>query len=287
MYASETVTLTWYALALAAIYLGINAALTKREPNQYTSVIGLLHVAIAIAFLTIAIPLKLNAQWITIGWLVEAAVLLWISATRKVGILRYFGVVALVLGVFRLLFFDRFDVHTLVFNPRFATYLVAIAVFAGISTFGRRYASERESPFISIAVVMMNLMALIAMTLEASDYFNRQVQTVFHQDTYAIYQQQAIARDFSFSAIWLLYGAMLMTVGFVKRSAFARWQALILIAVTIVKVFTYDLSNLGGSYRILSFIALGVILLAISFIYQRDWLKLSSRSSEKAGQEAQ
>lgn len=78
-----------------------------------------------------------------------------------------------------------------------------------------------------------------------------------------------------------------MTVGFVKRSAFARWQALVLIAVTVVKVFTYDLSNLGGTYRILSFIALGVVLLAISFIYQRDWLKLSSRSTEKASQETQ
>lgn len=202
MYASETVTLTWYALALAAIYLGLNAALKKREASPYTNVVSLIHVAIAIAFLTIAIPLKLNAQWITIGWLVESAILLWISVTKKVDFLRYFGIVALGLGICRLLFFDQFNVHTLLFNPRFATYLVAIAVLGGIALFGRSHASEKEKSFIYVDVVLMNLMALIAMTLEASDYFSRQVQTVFRQDTYAIYRELSIARDFSFSAIW-------------------------------------------------------------------------------------
>ena len=73
-----------------------------------------------------------------------------------------------------------------------------------------------------------------------------------------------------------------MVFGFFKQTAFVRWQALVLIAVTIVKVFIYDVHQLDKGYRILSFIALGVVLLAISFIYQRDWLKLSVRSSGKS-----
>jgi uncharacterized membrane protein len=52
--------------------------------------------------------------------------------------------------------------------------------------------------------------------------------------------------------------------------AFVRWQALVLIAFTIGKVFLYDVSRLARGYRILSFIALGAVLLGISFIYQRD-----------------
>lgn len=71
-----------------------------------------------------------------------------------------------------------------------------------------------------------------------------------------------------------------MAVGFWRRSSFLRWQSLVLIAVTIVKVFIYDVSALDKGYRIVSFVALGVVLLAISFVYQRDWLKLSSRSLE-------
>jgi uncharacterized membrane protein len=67
-----------------------------------------------------------------------------------------------------------------------------------------------------------------------------------------------------------------MTVGFWKRSAFARWQALALMAFTVGKVFLYDVSALDKGYRIASFVALGGVLLTVSFIYQRDWLKLSS-----------
>src|ERR1700682_757875 len=89
MYEQETATLTWFALGLAAAYLGISSAFKNRFPGQDTTAINLLHVAIAIAFITIAIPLKLDAQWITIGWLVESAVLLWVSGRTRNDFLRY------------------------------------------------------------------------------------------------------------------------------------------------------------------------------------------------------
>jgi len=53
----------------------------------------------------------------------------------------------------------------------------------------------------------------------------------------------------------------------------------VLIAATIVKVFIYDVSELDRAYRILSFIVLGVLLLAISFVYQRNWLQLSAKKN--------
>jgi len=285
MYEQETATLTWYALGLAAVYLGMSGAFKTRFPGQDTKFINLLHVAIAIAFITIAIPLKLDAQWITIGWLVESAVLLWISVRTQTDFLRYLAVAALTLGIIRLLFYDHFHTETLVFNARFATYAVAIAVLGGIAIFGERHASEQEMVFIRVAVVGVNLLALIALTWEASDYFDRQ-QLASSVRVVADYRQLSLARDFSYSAIWLIYGAVLMTIGFRQRSAFVRWQSLLLIAFTVGKVFFYDVSQLGGSYRILSFIGLGAVLLGISFIYQRDWLKLSPRSSNKSGQGA-
>jgi len=56
------------------------------------------------------------------------------------------------------------------------------------------------------------------------------------------------------------------------RLLFLRWQAIVLIGITIIKVFIYDTSALQRGYRILAFMILGVILLAISFAYQKDWL---------------
>lgn len=80
--------------------------------------------------------------------------------------------------------------------------------------------------------------------------------------------------QFTYSAWFMVFGAVLLGVGFWRRSAFLRWQALLLLTVTIGKVFLVDMSQLSQGYRILSFLGLGALLLAVSFVYQRDWLKL-------------
>lgn len=134
-----------------------------------------------------------------------------------------------------------------------------------------------------MAAIALNLLALIALTGEADYYFDRRQSQLLRSSAFVLdYRPLELARAFSYSAIWLFYGAALMVFGFWKRTAFVRWQALVLIAATILKVFIYDVSELEKGYRILSFIALGVVLLAISFIYQRDWLKLSFRPSGKS-----
>ena len=280
MYYRETITLTWYALALAAVYLALSSQFKRRvgsDPDVVKTV-NLLHVAVAIVFITIAIPLKLDAHWITIGWLVESAVLLFVAVKSEAHFLRIFAGCALALGVFRLLFIDNFNVQTLIFNARFATFLVAIAIMAGIVAAGERFASEREMPFVKVAGIALNVLALVALTSEANDYFSRQIAGTYqHQGMYEAMGQLEIARDFSFSAIWIVYGAALMVLGFWKRSAFIRWQAMVLLAVTIGKVFLYDSRKLEQVYRILSFIALGVMLMAVSYAYHRDWFKLSPR----------
>jgi uncharacterized membrane protein len=40
------------------------------------------------------------------------------------------------------------------------------------------------------------------------------------------------------------------------------------------------MSALSQGYRILSFLGLGVLLFAVSFVYQRDWLKLRAAKGE-------
>jgi uncharacterized membrane protein len=283
MYWPDKLALTMFALLLAVAYLAISSGFKRRFTGPEAQLVNLLHIAIAIAFITIAIPLKLDHHWITIGWLVESAVLLWIAVRTQTAFLRFLAVTALVLGLFRLLVVDDWHPQTLIFNIRFATYLVAIAIMAGIVYFGKRYGSEKEQPAVQIASVALNLLALITLTGEAYHYFNHQQSLLYQVAGYSgDYGEFNLARNFSYSAIWLVYGAGLMAFGFWKNSAFVRWQALVLIAVTIVKVFIYDVSELEKVYRILSFIALGAVLLAISFIYQRDWLKLSGKSEGAA-----
>ncbi len=71
----------------------------------------------------------------------------------------------------------------------------------------------------------------------------------------------------------MIYGSGLMLMGFWKRSAVLRWQAIVLLALTVIKVFLFDIGTLQRGYRIVAFIVLGAILLAVSFFYQRSRLR--------------
>ena len=163
---------------------------------------------------------------------------------------------------------------------------MAIAILGGIVAAASRSASERERPAVRLASILLNLLALIALTLEASDYFRRQATELYqmHDRAAGAFHQINLARNFSYSLIWLAYGAGLMMFGFRKRSAFVRWQALVLIAFTIGKVFLFDVSELQQGYRILSFIALGGVLMGISYVYHRDWLKLGASVEAKSSE---
>ena len=58
-------------------------------------------------------------------------------------------------------------------------------------------------------------------------------------------------------------------VGLVRRQATVRLGGLALLAVAIVKVWTYDLAELDELARVLSFVGLGLLLLVGSFAYAR------------------
>ncbi|MGA9798214.1 MAG: DUF2339 domain-containing protein [Terriglobales bacterium] len=274
----------WFALALAALYILLSRQSRGRRDNpEAARVVDLLHLALAIGFITVAIPIRLDAHWVTIGWFVEAAVLLWVAERIHSELLNLFVIGALILGVGRLLLIDNFVITQPIFNSRMATYAVAIAVLGAVALYGSRRNDENGRVAAAISVVALNLLALIALSREVADYYAQEIsfrpRGRWDPAAWTEWQHAKIARDFTYSALWMAYGAMLMLVGFWRRSAFVRWQALVLIAFTIGKVFLYDVSELDRGYRIVSFIVLGALLLAISFVYQRDWLRLSGRSN--------
>jgi uncharacterized membrane protein len=268
----------WFAIALAAAYIWLSRQAAPRYGESAQQAIRLLHLGLAIAFITIAIPIRLDAHWITIGWLVEAGLLLWLGERIQSELLNALAVAALVLGVARLVAFDNFNTTTLLFNTRMMTYAVAIVVLGGVAWRAGKRNDDIGPVAAQVATIALNLLALIALSREVADFYSRQMAqampNAFRWNAERV-RGIGLARDFTYSALWMAYGAMLMIIGFWRRSAFVRWQAMVLIAFTVGKVFIYDVSELDRGYRIVSFIVLGVLLLAISFVYQRDWLQLS------------
>ena len=71
------------------------------------------------------------------------------------------------------------------------------------------------------------------------------------------------------SVAWSILALTVIGYGFAYVDKVARTAGIIILLVTVLKVFIYDLSKLDVIYRVLSFMVLGVILLLTSFAYSR------------------
>jgi uncharacterized membrane protein len=77
------------------------------------------------------------------------------------------------------------------------------------------------------------------------------------------------AEQYTYSIAWLAFGVVLLGIGILFNSQRARLASAVVIALTILKAFVIDMSTLTGVYRALSFMCLGLVLVAIGWLYQR------------------
>jgi len=167
--------LTLAVLGLAACHLGI-AQTAARPKEGETSLVRLLFAGLALTFVTLAIPIRLEGKWITMAWAVEGAVLVWSSLQSRVRFLRHAAAVLFGLVLVRLLFFP-IPAERFLLNARFAAFAVAIAAaaFSLLAAKRRPAAVEPEArPFFALLGIGANVLTVWALSLEAWDLFGRQ-----------------------------------------------------------------------------------------------------------------
>jgi len=71
------------------------------------------------------------------------------------------------------------------------------------------------------------------------------------------------------SILWSICSFIMMWLGMQYKFRPLRIISLSLFTVTIIKLFTYDIRNIPAGGKIAAFILLGVLLLTVSFMYQR------------------
>ncbi|MGH9590072.1 MAG: DUF2339 domain-containing protein [Terracidiphilus sp.] len=275
----------WLAVVFAAFYLLLLQLPARGAMRAGPALLSALHLSIAVVFLTVAIPLKTHGHWLTIGWLSEGAALLWLASRLRQRLVEALALICLALGLVALLVLNPPASATPFFNQRFATYAVAIAIFAFVARLawksggepGNQHGHEHgPAPLASrralaaTAVLIINGLILLAVGLEIHSYW----WSLRWRGAPAEFYNHRIYAQFTYSAFFMLFGAALLATGFWRRSSFLRWQALVLLAVSIAKVFLLDIGQLSQGLRIVSFLGLGALLLVVSYAYQRDWLSL-------------
>ena len=87
------------------------------------------------------------------------------------------------------------------------------------------------------------------------------------------------AEQYTYSIAWLAFGVLLLGIGILFNSQRARLASAAVIALTIGKAFLIDMSTLTGVYRALSFMCLGLVLVAIGWLYQRILFRRQAAAS--------
>ena len=78
-----------------------------------------------------------------------------------------------------------------------------------------------------------------------------------------------LAGQTALSVLWAVVGVGALVAGLVADDRVLRRAGLVLLAVTVTKVFIYDLASLTSMYRVGSLIGLGLLLLCGAFAWQK------------------
>ncbi len=171
--------------------------------------------------------------------------------------------------------FDAIPVGTM---PLFNLLLLAYGVPAILAALFHQAATQR---FSGTGHQPLKLIATLAGTIVLVLFFvelSLEVRRAFHgsllgsgflDGEYHVTNATSDFEWYAYSLAWLVYAGVLFTLGIYRNSAALRWAALGLLALTALKLFLFDMSNLTGLYRVASFLGLGLSSFGIVYLYQR------------------
>jgi uncharacterized membrane protein len=211
---------------------------------------------------------------LTVLWTFYALCALVVGVKRNLRALRYAALAWLTITGIKIVVFDadfyNAAWHLPLFNHTFAAFA---AFITALWYAGRLYTRsdkidgrERRDALVAITIAA-NVYAIAALSLEAAGYFEKLIRAGALAD--ADTRDLRLAQGLSLSLVWTLYGGAMLLYGHRRGNRLLRLMALLLLTATALKVFFLDLAVLEKFYRIVSFLVLGAILLAVSFLYQQ------------------
>jgi uncharacterized membrane protein len=267
-----------WLLGVAASHILLGALALRRAINRE---IGSMLIAAGLGLSALAFADALDGPALVVGWAVQAAVLAYL-ATQASRSESPYGSNAerllLAAGVFLGLAFG----HALVFEAPPAAILsgvdslgdalIALGACAAAALYGR-FALRELDPSLAQACEAAGVGALVYLASVAI------VDTVGVTNSGEPQQ----AGQVLLSAFWTLSGLGAVVYGLLRDVRRLRLAGLGLLALAVAKVYTYDLAELEELARVLSFVALGLLLLAGAFAYQRIRVGVGDDSQEVTG----
>jgi uncharacterized membrane protein len=251
-------------LLYGVFFAAFAAWLARNRPQAVTAFT--LNLVKAMVFTGLTVPVVFSGHWISFFWALLAAAIAW-GAWRLRDVRLYAGALALgLLSIGQLYLFDypgTFDWlgWTKGFHAGWTTgaptrlFLgaVILAAIAALHAAAPRFRGRIPGLPAGIRTVA-GLHLFLLLNIETRGCF---------------LSHAPAAADAAISVLWALFSISLIGIGFRWRLRPARVLAIVLFAVTLLKVLLVDMAQAATPFRILSSIVLGLILIGASYLYHR------------------
>ncbi len=227
----------------------------------------------------------LEASLRTIAWLSISLALLYQCRAEKPRVVAVWGwqILALLSGG-HIVMVHLIGLNPLMFGGAVGSYwifnllLLAYAIPAAFAVIFHMETTRQGHPS---GPVIAGISALVL----AFVWISLEVRHAFH-GSWLSRGWTSDAEWYAYSGAWLLYGAALLVLGIWRNSIAVRYASVAVLAISICKVFLFDMGEMGGLYRVVSFLGLGLGLFLLSLIYTR-FVKGSSQPEPDGEAEAE
>ena len=287
-----------FTLLLSLFYGGI-AYLAFLRIREHAN-LALMSLAIALVFLTIAIPVELDRSWIAVAWSTQGTVLVWLSFRLRMWNLRASGLCVFAVLAVRVLAFDTpiddLGDFQVILNSRmlaFASAITALYLAAYLVRRGshlmqyQQSGGDDESGAVGADILSLpsNLMDSLRELMHSRLLFPGLLVTanfltvwILSAEVIATVDSDVVdmsreaephVKSLLLSLLWGLYASGMLIIGIVRRWQPVRLGGLALLAIPVAKLFVWDTFKLEQGYSIVAYFSLGFILLAGGLLYQR------------------
>jgi Predicted membrane protein (DUF2339) len=255
------------ALALGLAVLLARLLTLGVPPGEDRARLALVAGAV-LAFVTVAIPLQFEREWLTLGWALLGASLAWLF-----GRIPHRGLVWWAGGLFAAAFLRlAMNPAVLTYHPRSATpffnwYLAVYGVATAAFFLGARLlrlTGDEEARTLADLLPAGGVALLFVLTnLEIADFFAAGAAPAFNV------LSSSLAEGLAYTLSWAVFAIALLVVSIAAGNRRGRIAAVVLLVITILKCFLHDLARLGGLYRVASFVGLAICLAVVAVLLQR------------------
>jgi hypothetical protein len=250
-------------------------------------------LGVTVAFVSLAVPLQLDNEWITAGWALEGVALIALWRRLDHAGLKHVGALHLAVVTVRLIA----NPYVLEYHPRSSfpvfnwlayTYWIPALALLGAWYLLRELEGARLRSWelavnpsrVDVGALASAAAAVIVIFL----WINLTVIDAFSTGPeLRVLVDRLPARDLTLSLAWAVYALVLLAAGMARGSAALRWTSLALMVITLGKAFLYDLANLQDLYRVASLVGLAFSLILISLAYQRFVFGKRTETTERTG----